>query len=424
MNMADENVKQNAETQTETPNGSPQSGKTRKKKPKKKAAGKNGANGKSATARRRGRKPYPVVVFEEALAIPKGIMQHAAGNPVRRLRLLQLLDLNPSGQATRELITHSGKYGLTEGSYAAEELSLTERGKQVVDPSTPPRQKRQAAFDLAISAIEPFKKLYDLYSGKPMPSLEVMQDELDDVDSGDRKPCVDIFVGNANFVGLLKTIGGVKHLLSVEDALDDLARSPAPAVGKGEGAVEQTGERLPGSQTENVDFDMTCFFIAPIGDKKSDDPKVQQQRQHSDTILNQYVRRALEEQKLNVVRADEIAEPGMISKQIIEYILKSRLVIADLSFNNPNVFYELCLRHVTGKPTVHIIKKGDKIPFDVGNFRTITIALDDVHETIAEIDTHRAEIANHVRQALSTGQSKDNPILTFYPKARFTTDEG
>jgi hypothetical protein len=127
---------------------------------------------------------------------------------------------------------------------------------------------------------------------------------------------------------------------------------------------------------------------------------------------------------LNVVRADEIAEPGMISKQIIEYILKSRLVIADLSFNNPNVFYELCLRHVTGKPTVHIIKKGDKIPFDVGNFRTITIALDDVHETIAEIDTHRAEIANHVRQALNSGQSKDNPILTFYPKARFTTDEG
>ena len=61
----------------------------------------------------------------------------------------------------------------------------------------------------------------------------------------------------------------------------------------------------------------------------------------------------------------------MISKQIIEYILRSRLVIADLSYNNPNVFNELCLRHATGKPTVHVIKKGDKIPFDVGNFRTI-----------------------------------------------------
>ena len=104
--------------------------------------------------------------------------------------------------------------------------------------------------------------------------------------------------------------------------------------------------------------------------------------------------------------ADEIAEPGMISKQIIEYILRSRLVIADLSYNNPNVFYELCLRHVTGLPTVHVIRKGDKIPFDIGNFRTIEIGLDSVHDAIAEIDTHRADIANHVRQALSTGNQR------------------
>jgi hypothetical protein len=216
----------------------------------------------------------------------------------------------------------------------------------------------------------------------------------------------------------LKTIGGVKHLLSIEDALDDLARSDqSPA-----GVVPDAQRIALHSIGEAIDFEKTCFFIAPIGDKKSDDPRAQQQRQHSDTILNQYIRRALEEQELRVVRADEIAEPGMISRQIVEYILRSRLVIADLSFNNPNVFYELCLRHVTGKPTVHLIKKGDTIPFDVGNFRTITIAFDDVHEAIAEIDTHRAEIANHVRQALSAGQSRDNPVLTFYPNARFATD--
>jgi hypothetical protein len=159
-------------------------------------------------------------------------MQHASGNPVRRLRLLQLLDLNPTAQATRDLITHSSKYGLTEGSYAAEELRLTEKGKLVIDPSTPLRQKRQAAFDLAISGIDPFKKLYNVYSGKPMPSLEVMQDELSDLDLGDRKPCVDIFVGNANYVGLLKTIGGVKHLLSIDDTLDELARSHRTCSGK------------------------------------------------------------------------------------------------------------------------------------------------------------------------------------------------
>ncbi len=251
-----------------------------------------------------------------------------------------------------------------------------------------------------------------------MPSLEVMQDELKDVNLGDRKPCVDIFVGNAKYIGLLKTLGGVQHLLKIEDSLDDLARSDNSSKN---GRTANTPREVEySSDSESISFDDVCFFIAPIGDKRSNDPDRQKQRQHSDTILNQYVKRALEEENLRVVRADEIEEAGMISKQIIEYILRSRLVIADLSYSNPNVFYELCLRHVTGLPTVHIIKDGDRIPFDVGNFRTITIALDNVHDAIAQIDTHRAEIANYVRSALKSGHSRENPILTFYPRAVFS----
>ena len=47
------------------------------------------------------------------------------------------------------------------------------------------------------------------------------------------------------------------------------------------------------------------------------------------------------------------------------------LVVCDLSFHNPNVFYELSLRHSTKRPTIHIIRKRDGIPFDVNDFRTI-----------------------------------------------------
>ena len=46
----------------------------------------------------------------------------------------------------------------------------------------------------------------------------------------------------------------------------------------------------------------------------------------------------------------------MISRQIIEHIMHARLVIADLSFHNPTVFYELALRHMTGKPTIQVIR--------------------------------------------------------------------
>jgi hypothetical protein len=61
-------------------------------------------------------------------------------------------------------------------------------------------------------------------------------------------------------------------------------------------------------------------------------------------MMEYIIQPAVKEFGLKVIRADQMSKPGMIGKQVIEHILRSRLVIADLSFHNPNVFYELCLR--------------------------------------------------------------------------------
>ena len=94
-----------------------------------------------------------------------------------------------------------------------------------------------------------------------------------------------------------------------------------------------------------------------------------------------------------------------------------------MSFHNPNVFYELALRHAIGKPIVHLIRKADKVPFDVANFRTITLDDTDMYELIAKLDTYRAEIGNQVRQALEGTASPDNPILAFFPRLKVTIPE-
>jgi hypothetical protein len=52
------------------------------------------------------------------------------------------------------------------------------------------------------------------------------------------------------------------------------------------------------------------------------------------------------------------------------------LVVADLTGQNPNVFYELAVRHAAGKPVVHLITSGESLPFDVANQRAIKYALD------------------------------------------------
>jgi hypothetical protein len=114
-------------------------------------------------------------------------------------------------------------------------------------------------------------------------------------------------------------------------------------------------------------LDAVCFYITPIGSDGSEE------RRHSDLFLGSIVEPALESFKLKVIRADAIDKPGIISKQIIDYLVRSRLVIVDLSFHNPNVFYELAIRHVMKRPVVQIMRKSDKIPFDINQMRTIII---------------------------------------------------
>lgn len=371
-----------------------------------KAGNKSTANSKDRGRRRRGPKPYPVLPFEQALRIGQGISEFGAGHPMKRLTLLEKLELLPGNQTTRDLITASGKYGITTGGHDAEELRLTEDGAKAVAPAAS-LERSNARMKLAITTIEPFNKIYQKFAGGKMPAVEAMRDCLDDLNEGDRAPCVDIFVQNAKFLGVLQTREGAEFITSTEEAATRaLVASPETPIS----AATPVNQPIAGE-----DFDTVCFFISPIGDVGSEP------RRHSDAILASYVEKALAtvEPKLRVVRADKITQPGMITKQVLEYLLKSRLVVADLSYHNPNVFYELAFRHATGKPVIHIKRTSDAIPFDNKNFRTIDIAFDNKFEILAQIETVRSTIAQFSRQALSTGDSSDNPLLLYFPDHRF-----
>jgi hypothetical protein len=85
------------------------------------------------------------------------------------------------------------------------------------------------------------------------------------------------------------------------------------------------------------------------------------------------------------VRADEIGEPGYINDHVIRLLNEAPLVIADLFGNNPNVFYEMAVRHTLGKPLIPIAEKGALIPFDVRGIRTVFIDIRDL-ESFRAVD--------------------------------------
>ena len=130
-----------------------------------------------------------------------------------------------------------------------------------------------------------------------------------------------------------------------------------------------------------------CFVIAPIGESDSDT------RKRSDQVLKHVIRPAVLECGYEAIRADEIDKPGIITSQVIQHIVNDPLVVADLTERNPNVFYELAIRHALKTPFVQIIKKGERIPFDVAGTRTVHVD----HKDLDSVEDARKEIIKQVR---------------------------
>jgi len=148
-------------------------------------------------------------------------------------------------------------------------------------------------------------------------------------------------------------------------------------------------------------FEEECFFVAPIGEEGTEI------RKRSDGVLQFIVSRAAEELGLRAVRADQISSPGQINLQVIEHVLSAKVVVADLTGLNPNVFYEVAVRHTAKLPIVLIAEKGTNLPFDISQMRTIFFD----HTDLADADACRTSIVAQLSDVLRTG-IVDSPIST------------
>ena len=113
-----------------------------------------------------------------------------------------------------------------------------------------------------------------------------------------------------------------------------------------------------------------CFVVSEFG---SDE----QTRLERKQTLKHLIKRVLEPMGYEVQRADDIDDLGQITHQIIERLIDDDLVVADLTGLNPNVFYELAVRHAARKPVVTLMTYGERIPFDLKDVRTVFYDLHD-----------------------------------------------
>ena len=146
-----------------------------------------------------------------------------------------------------------------------------------------------------------------------------------------------------------------------------------------------------------------CFIITPIGDSNSVIFR------KAKGVIESVIRPVLQKNGFNDIKAAyEINISVMITTQIINRIIDDDLVIVNLTGNNPNVMYEMCLRHVVAKPIIHICENGTILPF-IKDSRTIFYENDmlGVSELKESLKRFLVEIDYGVDYS-------DNPIYTAY----------
>jgi len=115
----------------------------------------------------------------------------------------------------------------------------------------------------------------------------------------------------------------------------------------------------------------SCLVIGPIGDEHAPiDTEPRTRYEEALQVLSKIIEPACVRYGITPVRADRMHRPGEVPEQVLVAIRDYDLVIADLSKANPNVLYELALRHAVGKCVIPISGWGS-LPFDVGWIRTI-----------------------------------------------------
>src|SRR5262249_31637457 len=117
----------------------------------------------------------------------------------------------------------------------------------------------------------------------------------------------------------------------------------------------------------------TCFVIGPIGNRHA--PHGSEERRAYEEAVEVYeevIVRACRAPSVGLepVRADGLSNPGELTEQIFRRLRDDDVVIADVTGANPNVMYELGLRHTRNKLTVQL-GEYSRLPFDVNVIRTV-----------------------------------------------------
>lgn len=158
-----------------------------------------------------------------------------------------------------------------------------------------------------------------------------------------------------------------------------------------------------------------CFVLMPFGVKKDASEK----EMNFNLVYTSFIKPAIVLAGLEPIRADEEQSGGFIHKPMYERLMFCDFAVADLSFANANVFYELGIRHAL-KPytTVSIFEIATRLPFDTAPLRTFNYEYKE--GAVLDVQEKIKALAELIKANLNTSKAlKDSPIAQLITGYKF-----
>jgi hypothetical protein len=288
---------------------------------------------------------YPRQSLEKALRIPKAILEQNAGKDCSDQESASFLGMKYNTGPYATELSSAIKYGLLERPTAGR-VSVTPIAKKILRPQN--EQEEVQGLREAVMKAPDISSVYSHYRGENLPDDQFLENAFVDK-FGIPKEKVSEFKSvlfeTLNKAKLLEDHNGRKRVLDVTGEVST------------DGATSENLKRLEKAVT--VKATDSCFVMMPF-----------------EGALGSYYEKiykpAIEKTGLKPVRADsEIFGAGKIMDQIWVGLNAAKVLVAELTSRNPNVFYELGLAHALKKPVVLVSSNEADVPFDLKHIRVI-----------------------------------------------------
>lgn len=294
---------------------------------------------------------YPRHSIVKALRIPNAILDQNGGKECSDKESAFYVGVSYNNGPYATEISSAIKYGLLERP-APKRIKITDLAKKILRPQT--QDDELKGYREAVLKAPVISDVYKHYRGENLPDRKFFDNALTDtfkVPEEKHSEFTDVFTESLTVAKLIEKNGDKTRVIDISSDTSSLVDSNSE--------LKKLGKSVDISSTD------TCFvmqpFASPLGDYYS-------------KIYEPAIRKA----GLNPIRADQdIFATGKIIDQIWSGINSAKVLIAELTKRNPNVFYELGLAHALKKPVVLVSSNQEDVPFDLQHIRVIYYDVND-----------------------------------------------